>query len=52
MQADSLGYLSVSGLYQAVGGDRSGFCDACFSGEYLIQSPPRPAAAPLRVVGS
>jgi amidophosphoribosyltransferase len=50
--ADSLGYLSLAGLYEAVGGERSSFCDACFTGEYLIQSPARPVAAPLRVVGS
>ena len=52
MTADSLGYLSLDGLYAAVGGDRSGFCDACFTGEYLVQAPHRPAATPLRVVGS
>jgi amidophosphoribosyltransferase len=51
--ADSLGYLSREGLYAALGEDRKGFCDACFSGEYLLEFP-RPAApaAPLRVVGS
>jgi amidophosphoribosyltransferase len=50
--ADSLGYLSLNGIYAALGEPRSGFCDACFSGEYLIQFPRRPAATPLRVVGS
>ncbi len=51
--ADSLGYLSMEGLYDALGEDRKGFCDACFSGEYLLSFPHRqPAAAPLRVVGS
>ena len=50
--ADSLGYLSRDGLYAAVGGDRSGFCDACFSGEYLIEFPHRVGRTPLRVVGS
>ncbi|HVO19409.1 MAG TPA: amidophosphoribosyltransferase [Anaeromyxobacter sp.] len=49
--ADSLGYLSLEGLYAALGEARSGYCDACFSGEYLIQFPRRPAATPLRVVG-
>ncbi len=36
--ADSLGYLSVEGLHEAVSGDRSGtgFCDACFTGQYPI----------------
>ena len=33
--ADSLGYLSVEGLRDAVGGG-DGFCDACFSGEYPV----------------
>jgi amidophosphoribosyltransferase len=50
--ADSLGYLSIDGLYAAVGGDRKGFCDACFSGEYLLKLPRRAATPPLRVVGS
>jgi amidophosphoribosyltransferase len=50
--ADTLGYISLEGLYQALGEARSGYCDACFSGEYLIQFPARTAAAPLRVVGT
>jgi amidophosphoribosyltransferase len=50
--ADSLGYLSQSGLYAAIGEDRSTFCDACFSGEYLVAFPKRTPAPPLRVVGS
>ena len=33
--ADSLGYLSLDGLKQAVGGEE-GFCSACFSGRYPI----------------
>ena len=37
--ADSLGYLSVPGLHQAVGGKESGegYCDACFTGNYPIE---------------
>ena len=50
--ADSLGYLSMEGLYAALGEARSGFCDACFSGEYLVEFPHRSTPAPLRVVGS
>jgi amidophosphoribosyltransferase len=50
--ADTLGYLSLSGMYAALGEERTQYCDACFSGEYLIQFPQRGAAAPLRVVGS
>jgi len=34
VSADSLGYLSIEGLHKAVGG--SGYCDACFSGNYPI----------------
>ena len=33
---DSLGYLSVKGLMQVVGGSGGGFCDACFTGNYPI----------------
>jgi len=36
--ADSLGYLSLSGLGAAVGDEASKtFCNACFSGDYLTQ---------------
>ncbi len=36
---DSLGFLSLDGLYRAVGSDARNkaapqFCDACFSGDY------------------
>jgi len=34
--ADSLGYLSMEGLLKVVGGDRGGFCDACFTGNYPV----------------
>jgi amidophosphoribosyltransferase len=37
--ADSLGYLSQEGLLRSVGGERSGYCRACFSGEYPIKFP-------------
>jgi amidophosphoribosyltransferase len=50
--ADSLAYLPLEGLYAALGQDRSGFCDACFSGDYLIKFPTRAQAAPPRVVGA
>jgi amidophosphoribosyltransferase len=44
--ADSLGYLSLEGLYASVNGGpggNSGFCDACFSNVYpiSIQQPAR-----------
>jgi amidophosphoribosyltransferase len=41
--ADSLGYLSIAGLHQAVGGE--GYCDACFSGEYPVAIPKSASAA-------
>ncbi len=34
--ADSLGYLSLEGVYRAVGLDPEGFCTACFSGDYPV----------------
>ncbi|MBF0461704.1 MAG: amidophosphoribosyltransferase [Magnetococcales bacterium] len=38
--ADSLGFLSLKGLYKAVNnGHDCGFCDACFSGNYPIVFP-------------
>jgi amidophosphoribosyltransferase len=33
---DSLHYLSLAGVYEAVGGTRETHCDACFSGEYPL----------------
>ena len=36
---DSLAFLSLDGLYRAVGHKKrhrkAGFCDACFTGEYM-----------------
>jgi amidophosphoribosyltransferase len=34
--ADSLHYLSLEGVYEAIGGSRADHCDACFSGEYPL----------------
>jgi amidophosphoribosyltransferase len=34
--ADSLNYMTIDGLYRAVGEPRDLYCDACFSGEYLV----------------
>jgi amidophosphoribosyltransferase len=50
--ADSLGYLSLEGMYAALGDDRSRYCDACFSGEYLVEFPRPKAQMPLRLVGA
>jgi amidophosphoribosyltransferase len=50
--ADSLGYLTIDGLYAALGERREGFCDACFTGDYLVSFPRQRAAEPLRLVGA
>ncbi len=34
--ADSIGYLSIAGMHEAVA-DTGGYCDACFSGRYPIE---------------
>jgi amidophosphoribosyltransferase len=34
---DSLHYLSMAGVYEAIGGTRETHCDACFTGEYPLQ---------------
>ncbi|MBI5454553.1 MAG: amidophosphoribosyltransferase, partial [Deltaproteobacteria bacterium] len=34
--SDTLGYLSVEGLYQAVADAGGSFCDACFTGRYPV----------------
>jgi amidophosphoribosyltransferase len=34
--ADSLHYLSLAGVYEAVRGERGSHCDACFSGDYPL----------------
>jgi amidophosphoribosyltransferase len=35
--ADSLAYLSIDGLYEAIGLGRETHCDACFTGEYPLE---------------
>ncbi|HEX8552450.1 MAG TPA: amidophosphoribosyltransferase [Abditibacteriaceae bacterium] len=37
--ADSLAYISMENLVEAVGGDKNVFCRACFDGEYPIRVP-------------
>jgi len=39
---DSLGYLSLDGMLDAVPGGPDGFCDACFSGNYPTPAPTSP----------
>jgi amidophosphoribosyltransferase len=35
--ADSLAYLSLEGVYAAIGSDRETHCDACFTGYYPLE---------------
>ena len=37
LDCDSLHYLSLPGVYEAVGAERSTHCDACFTGEYPLR---------------
>lgn len=39
MGVDSLGYLSMEGLYRAVNAQAGKMCDACFSGKYPVGTP-------------
>jgi amidophosphoribosyltransferase len=34
---DSLHYLSLEGVYEAIRGERASHCDACFSGQYPLE---------------
>jgi amidophosphoribosyltransferase len=36
IEADTLAYLSQEGMYAYFNGERQGFCDACFSGNYPV----------------
>ncbi|MHB1847040.1 MAG: amidophosphoribosyltransferase [Deltaproteobacteria bacterium] len=47
--ADSLGYLSQDGIYRALERPRDGYCDACFSGDYLVPIP-EPGGRLLKVI--
>ncbi len=58
IEADSLGYLSLEGLYESVeglarpalGGGPQGFCDACFSGKYPIAAEKPARSRQLRLL--
>ncbi len=39
LTADSLGYLTLAGLREAVGMETAGFCYACFTGDYPVSFP-------------
>jgi amidophosphoribosyltransferase len=42
--ADSLGYLSVDGLLNAVGSNRESYCTSCYTGRYPVAFPANEAA--------
>ena len=46
--ADSLAYLSLEGVYEAIEGDRATHCDACFSGDYPLENSGLRAGARTR----
>jgi amidophosphoribosyltransferase len=48
--ADTLSYLSLDGMLEAVGGGKDTFCHACFSGQYAIPFTPT-AKRQMRLVG-
>jgi amidophosphoribosyltransferase len=37
LNCDSLAYLSLESVYEAIRGDRGRHCDACFSGRYPLE---------------
>ena len=49
--ADSLGYLSMDGMLEAVKPEHGGFCHACFSGEYPVPIEPQGKCLPLPLLG-
>jgi amidophosphoribosyltransferase len=37
LECDSLAYLSLEGVYEAIRSTRETHCDACFSGDYPLE---------------
>lgn len=59
INADSLAFISIEGLYRALGEERDGVkpqrCDACFTGEYptrLTDAEEKESGTPLSLVAS
>jgi amidophosphoribosyltransferase len=51
IQADSLAFISIAGLYKAVGEERRNdirpqYCDACFTGDYPTRLTDQDEIAP------
>jgi amidophosphoribosyltransferase len=40
LDADSLAYLSIEGVYEAIGTGADVHCDACFTGRYPLGEDP------------
>jgi amidophosphoribosyltransferase len=49
--ADTLGYLSVEGMHQSVRDEDGGYCDACFTGAYLLPVPADEPERQMRLFG-
>jgi amidophosphoribosyltransferase len=39
LEADSIGYLSVTGLMTAVGSGSTSYCSSCYTGHYPVEGP-------------
>jgi len=39
LDVDSLAYLSIAGVYEAIGVNGEDHCDACFTGRYPLGDP-------------
>jgi amidophosphoribosyltransferase len=39
--ADSLAYITLEGVYEAIRGERGAHCDACFTGDYPLADTDR-----------
>jgi amidophosphoribosyltransferase len=39
LDVDSIGYLSIENLVEAIGAPKAGFCTACLTGDYPTQVP-------------
>ncbi|HBO83433.1 MAG: amidophosphoribosyltransferase [Deltaproteobacteria bacterium GWC2_42_11] len=50
--SDTIGYLSVEGVYKAVSGASSSFCDACFTGKYPVEFPLERREAQMALFGN
>jgi amidophosphoribosyltransferase len=50
LEADSVAFLSLEGLYKAIDADGAGFCNACLTGEYPTPIPVKIAAKKVEVL--